>query len=540
MSERAPVEFEVVAADSGTEIFLIDGHFKLLKKGIGRERFSVPTGIYKIKARSGKTATEKMLIVRAGMEPVKLDPVKLSSAMPLLHSAKTHEFHMLAARQAAAAPTLVLGSGSAIVVVVRQWTAAQPTNTTTAVPPNPALGLTLRDMSGAVIVDIEHQTSVSTTFDPCVTLHVALNPGAYRLALAYENGRHVEQTLITCDGWQTHIYLLVDNNVDSRQARADVVNGAITMRKPGQGFNEDDPTLRLEEIARGALVDDRKILSDDFRFQIARRDCSPMLALLGAHLLIREGQDAKARQEEAPDDKTPVVDNRPQVRTIVDNLRASIGAHPDVEAIAIGAGNQDASFAFVAPPLFRASWRLLLKASAQQPELLPAGSFGARVAERIWGEGAWLLWLAPDAPDTVDRSTLWQARARELLASIEAKPSGTTADRAATIPTGTIPPLPIPTLSTPTEAVGGLSGAVSIVLGLAASVLSRLKSLFATRSRTPFPDLREGVQRAVTERAAVDLTDLRARLTDDQWRSLIKAVGVPMSSINAWLDKLNE
>jgi hypothetical protein len=45
MSDPATVEFEVVAADTATEIFLIDGHFSLVSKAIGRGTFSVPPGI---------------------------------------------------------------------------------------------------------------------------------------------------------------------------------------------------------------------------------------------------------------------------------------------------------------------------------------------------------------------------------------------------------------------------------------------------------------------------------------------------------------
>lgn len=536
MSERAPVDFEVIAADSGTEIFLIDGHFKLLKKGIGRETFSVPPGIYKIKARSGTTATEKMIIVRAGMGPVTLDPVPISSAMPLQDSAKTHEYHMAAAQQAAAAvPSSTFGTGSAVVIVVRQWTAPQPPSPPPNTVLNPARGLTLREMSGVVMVNLEERSPVSPAFDPCVAVHIAVNPGAYRLTLAYEGGRHVEQTLIACAGWQTHVYLLTDNRDDPRQTRADLVNGAITMRKPGEGFNPNDPRLRLEEIARGALVDNRKILSDEIRTRIATRDCPPMLALIGAHLLIREAKDAKVKQEDAPDEAAAVVDSHGPVRTIVENLRASIGTHPDVEAIAIGAGNPNPSFVFDAPPLFRASWRLLLKASARQPELLPAASFGARVAERLWGEGSWLIWLDPDTADAVDRSGLWQTNVRTLLASIEATASGTPADRAAAIATGA---MQAPQTSPPqTERAWSL--AVPIVRQVA-DALTWLKSRFATRSRTPFPELRQGVEHPIAERAAGDLAALRARLTDDQWRSLIKTVGVPRSRISAWLDQLDQ
>ena len=153
MSDPKLVTFEIAAADTGSEIFLIDGDFRLVKKGIGRETFSVRPGIYKIKNRSGRTTTERMIVVREGMSTVNLDSVLLNSAMPLLHSAKTHESHMNAARQAGASFALSPGSGSAIVIVARQWTGPVPTSSN-AVPPNPARGMTLLDMAGGVVADV--------------------------------------------------------------------------------------------------------------------------------------------------------------------------------------------------------------------------------------------------------------------------------------------------------------------------------------------------------------------------------------------------
>lgn len=523
MSETALVTFEVTAADSGTEIFLIDGDFRLVKKGISRETFSVAPGIYKIKARSGTATIETMLVVRTGMPAVVLEPLILNTPMPLRRSVKAHEAHMAAAQQAAATPDLVVGSGSAIVIVARQWTAAQPTGVPTSLPRNPAHGLAIRDMSGALIADIEKQTSVSGTFDPCVTFHVALNPGTYRLSLAHRSGRRIEQTLVACNGWQTHVYLLLDTASKTDEPAADLVNGAITMRRASEGFNPDDPKLRLEEIARGALYDDRMILSADTRLQITRPDASPMFALLGAHLLIREGEKAKAKKEGMPDAPVELVDNRAAVREVVNNLRTAIGAHPDVEAIAIGAGNPDPQFGFTAPPMLRASWWLLLKASVARADVFPVESLGARVAERIWGAGPWLLWVDPaTTTTTVNHTALWQTAARDVLSSIDInRQTPSTADGVAATPVISRRPL-------------------SIAIGAAAAVLSRVKALFTRRSRRPFPDLRDGDQRAVADKAALDVARLRGKLSEEQWRTLIKRVGVPRSSIDAWFDRFGQ
>src|SRR4029078_2938218 len=121
-----------------------------------------------------------------------------------------------------------------------------------------------------------------------------------------------------------------------------------------------------EEIAREALINDRRILSKSLRLQIAAPACPPMLALLGARLLVRESKHAIARREETGDNSIPLVDNRESVRTIVRNLRESIGPHLDVQALALGADIADQTFVFATPPHFLESWRAALKASAER------------------------------------------------------------------------------------------------------------------------------------------------------------------------------
>ncbi len=521
MSEPKMVTFVVEAAENATELFLIDGSFQLVKKGIGKDTFTVPPGIYKLKVRSGKTAIEKMLLVRDGMAPVKIDPITITSSMPLANSSKTHGFHMSAAELVALTPNVPPhGQGSAVIIVARQWTAPNPPEPLKQIR-NPARGLTLHDHAGALLVDIEHETSVTTTFDPCVAVHVEVDPGEYRLRLAYGDGRRVEQSLITCNGWQTHVYLLLDNNPNDDLARVDLINGAITMRRPVEGFKPSDEKLRMEEVVRGAFADGRKILSDAVRAEITSPTTSPILALLGAHLLIRETKDDKAKVREDPDDSELTVDNRPQVRTIVENLRVMIGGHPDVEAIAIGAGNPDPNFAFKSPPMFRASWRLLLKASVERPQLIPVDSFLARVAERVWGEGPWLLWIDPEYDELVDRSALWRAKARELLSS-RAEETGGQMKPGVTVAISALPGILLPVTTEPVE-----------------PATSKIKALFTSRVRTPFPNSQQDLER-LRHRTSIDADMRLGPLTDDERRGLVKQLGIPANVIESWLGQIKK
>jgi hypothetical protein len=519
MSEPTLVTFEVVAPDEGVEIFLIDGDFKLVERGIGRKAFSVTPGVYKIKARSGVVSTERLVVVQAGMPPVKLEPLQLNTAVPLLNSSRTHEFHIDAARHAADSPDLSLGSGSAIVIVARRWSSLSP-DESSAVALNPARGVTLRDQTGAVIADVEAHTQVTQSVDPCVTFDVALNPGTYRLAVTDERARTVEQTLITAPGWETHIYLVVDGKAGDAAARVDLINSAITMRRAGEVFDPEDPALRREEIARAALRYGRYILSDDVRSSITSPSATPMLALIGAYLLIRE---ANGMYDEADglDQGTTVIDNRNALRRIVDHLRLAIGRHSDIEAVATAAGNPDPDFVFEVPPMFRASWPLLLKASIDRPDSIPSTSITAHVAERIWGEGVWLQWLDPGQSDSVDRAALWQVHAKQLLASMSSTSPDTA--RAAGMAVG--------------KAIPGTW--VSIAAATVVATLSKAQSLFARRSRTPFPDLRVDVSRNV-EQVVTELTKDSAMLTDEQRKHLVERLGIPLSSINAWLGRLRQ
>ena len=72
------------------------------------------------------------------------------------------------------------------------------------------------------------------------------------------------------------------------------------------------------------------------------------------------------------------------------------------------------------------------------------------------------------------------------------------------------------------------------------SFLLRMRGLVTRRVRTPFPDPRRGAVRALEENVAPDVGKIRAQLDEGKRRLLVKRLGVPMSSIDAWLDGLHQ
>jgi len=77
-----------------------------------------------------------------------------------------------------------------------------------------------------------------------------------------------------------------------------------------------------------------------------------------------------------------------------------LGPIPDVIALLLEADPGTDVPPVLVPPMLRASWRILLDHSAARRDLIPRDSFAARIAMRVVGAGAWMVWQCP--PDHHD------------------------------------------------------------------------------------------------------------------------------------------
>ncbi|HKG92299.1 MAG TPA: hypothetical protein VKA84_10425, partial [Gemmatimonadaceae bacterium] len=232
--------------------------------------------------------------------------------------------------------------------------------------------------------------------DPWAACNVRVAPGAYRLRLTIPGRGAIEQTVVASPGWQTQVFLLQRNYptrlkrpsgglgdgdaatrppaADPEGRRADLAGASIFLAA-GEGFSEQDPLKRQTELARLGLVGRRRVVADAVRAQLRDKAGSPMLGIFAAHLLLTE---------ETRDDDL--------LRIVVGNLRAILGPHPDVEAIALEIGESALPSALTAPPMLRRSWSLWTKATVTHPELVPADSFCGEISEYIIRSDPWLLW----------------------------------------------------------------------------------------------------------------------------------------------------
>ncbi len=378
------VHLEVLTHDDATEIFVIDAQLNLAARGVGRLETDLEPGIYKVKARAGLEAREDYVILHEG-DPAEVKDfgiIQFPSPAPIVGTAKTHEYQMSAAAAESRRVHVTAGQGSFVFVFARDWTSADQSQAPAQTPLHPARGLSLRDAQDNVVVDFGTQSASSLAADPWSACNVQVNPGLYRLSLDLPSGARLEQTIVASPGWQTQVFALQHSYRTGPDDRgADLPSASIFLSRGG--FDPDGHDMRLVEMARLGLINERKVVPKEVLELVGQKYDDPMLGIYGAHLLLLDPQ---------PD--------LGLLSTVVQNLRRLVRVHPDVEAIALKLASAASSFVFAMPPMLRRSWSLVLDATVQKPDLVPLVSPAARVASRLWGPGPWLLWMNPPEGDS--------------------------------------------------------------------------------------------------------------------------------------------
>ncbi len=488
------IAFTVTAEDRDAELFLVDCDFALVAdeqgdRGVGERTWQVEPGAYKVKARRGTAIREQVVLVRPGAEAFFVPHLEFASPSPIPGTAWTHEHHIAAD---SAAATRMVNTPSSIVIMAREWTekvsSQKPLN-----PRDPSQGLSLLTVDGTA-VPLDWQTDLG--WEPVATCHAAVAPGAYRLHLDAPDRKPVEMMLIASPGWQTHVYLLTETPLPPDQRRVDLINAAISIRR---AHDWNDPrsaaAWQLEEIARQAIIDDRTKIAAFLKPEILKDTATPMLSLLGAHVLVNEAR--KQNEKRKNDPSLPEIDHRPEVAQVVQRLRGQLGTdHPDVEALAMGAGVGNPAYRFSVPPMLRGGWQRVLSESSRREDVCVPDSFAQKIWAQLWGDGPWLLWT----DDALDAGEAWTERATVLLAQfLQTEPE-----------TETLTP----------------------------GFLDRFRNYFIGPDLPGFPDaaaLRKSAPVAVPQ---IDKERARKILEDPEKRkALVKELGLPMNTIREWLEK---
>lgn len=354
---------EIAPGEPSAEIFVVDEAFNLVDRGVDKLTATLPFGIYKVRVRSGRRLSEEIYLLDAAPAAPAAAPElpPFSSPAPLPGSAATHEYHMAALADAAGRLDLKHGTGGEILVMARQWRADDGA-------PNdfePWAGIRLVNGRGATVADLSRDGKRDGAGDAWATMSVGVDPGVYFLRLREESGREFEQSLVVSPGWRTDLHALLAPRSEEMRDHA-WLRLAVLMHRLGGPATA--PTDLMIDQARVALADERLVLGGELDDLLVVKFDNPIAGILGGHLLLVE----QARKSTA---RIALLDQ------VVANLRGLVGdGHPDVEALSLRctAARLRTRAPVAAPPMFQASWQILVEASDKRPELIP-GALWKRV-----------------------------------------------------------------------------------------------------------------------------------------------------------------
>lgn len=411
----------IVEADAVVSIAIMKGDLTVLKESVGRLEVELTPGLYKARFAS-PTAIRDTIFEVSGNEAVVHVPVPadltVASPAPLSAGTTSGDHESLASRLSDE-PGVHLGQGASLFIFVRQLPH------TPAPAGHPAAGVTLRTSSGQELFDLSNLS----LHNGCTGVNLSVTPGTYLLRVERQNGAApIEQSVVACAGWQTQIFLpLGPLTCEDKTPRPQLEHAAVFMAEEGQGFQpakrasawtemartwlaRGEPVVPLNDVRR-ALGDARETrrqgLDPQTLHKMMREKLSnPMLGIYAAHLMIIHPH---------PDEGL--------MRELSDTLKELIGDHPDVLAIDLWLSGKGKPRPYDSPPMLRTSWDILVNRTREHGQLAPSGSYTTRIAGRLWGAGAWLIWCAPppqaetmQTPEPIDVAAL-AALIRQRLGS---------------------------------------------------------------------------------------------------------------------------
>ena len=403
-SDRTPL-LRVTSEDSGVLITVLDRKFSPLAEGIDEVKLHVAPGLYEARFEAGSSVREQLLTVEPGdpVHHIHEQKIAFATPAPLPHTRSENPEHGQAARNISREVHRRLGKGGQLMVFVRDLDLRGRTI--------PTQGLTLHGPAGQYLNlsdDSLHGGGVDAGYPPWAGCTYQLDPGHWVVRAIAATGGEVEQTIVVCKGWQTQLFVERSRaRLGGRARRPDLADAAVLMAKSDHGFDPQLRDLRAVELARQGLRDRRLAIdARQLETMLAGKPRNPMLAIYGAHLLVRRAK---------PDKRL--------IGRVARNLRSLMGDHPDLRAIELWLGEREVGD-FAEPPMLKSSWSIIVKASARRPELVPRGSRSAAVTETIIGGGPWLRWRVPRRSEPAVASLSPEQPLGRAIAEVAAALSG--------------------------------------------------------------------------------------------------------------------
>jgi len=400
------VRVRIVAGSDMTEIRVSDARFNTvsLPANAGEVDVELPEGVYQVSFRDGTSWQSETVLLRRGA----WGPVEVRQAAPgPLRSALPMEEPAPASGAAHVVPDVGL---SEVTVFVRELPGPGPESGAGAGQPEAPSPEWLAGLSLVAGNDSPAAGSPLPGLERAAGLRWHVAPGRWRLHLDTGSGGQVlDMPLIVCPGWRTRVYLPLRSYGEARNRRADFCRACVRMLPALDDPFADSAAIRrlevnaLESLTQGRVLHGQRF-NDLLRELLLGKYRNPMLGLYAGHLLPCANPDEVSLLEEVVANLTELTERGPDRNAAI----AAPVEHPDVMALRLRlALLRDEPIrptaAFSSPPMLTASWDVMLKAALRAPELVPAGSLTDRVAGRLWGPSAWVVWERPALPPAAGR-----------------------------------------------------------------------------------------------------------------------------------------
>ena len=384
----------VQAGNPMAEIFVADAHFNLVARGHDSLDVELPEGGYAVKVRLGERQREHWVQLDADRVETLAESTPPGGAPVRSRSSWDPEEREVVRE---------LCAGTTLAVVVRD-----PEASVTV-----ADQVSLRTVGGRLCARLAPQADAAPGWRivldrPAIGFGGDAEPGCYILRIRTPFIGSYEVAVWVAPGFHTRVLLsrgLVGSGTVKRHA-PHFATAAVEVVRPGL---PEDLLRRLEEmtgIVRGTIANERPVLPfEDIAYAVEEEGQSPMLALLGAHLLRLIIDRAPS-----PDDASAS-----QARSLLDrvlpDLARLLPGWPDVGALLpVPAASGD-------PPMLRRSWAMI--APGASVSTIPPGSYASRIAPAVTTVRPWLVWRRSKMLPATGHSTVDVARFAAVKRTLE-------------------------------------------------------------------------------------------------------------------------
>lgn len=428
---------DIIAQNAAATVTVMDHNFMKVYSSTGELHERDLPGVYKIRTQIGRdlgTIKEEILVLDRHTTRDSMAARALPSPAPIPGSAFTHESHVWPFAEAASGRGVFAdrqANSGQLSVLSRYWT----DDSTAKVPAHswhPMQGLDVFRPDGQLLAHMADDCRFDnkSLVDRVAVWEKNVEPGVYFIRILPPSGVQLEASIVAAPGWLTQLAIRRPTPV-AGQPRGTLVaptgDAAIFMRdlrNPSgpsgeEAVQESDALSSTDErelpqagqdavieAARLALTQGRNLFADARGTKLQKlllEDFDdPIAGIIGGHLLLM-AIDA------ATDPQPALID---MFTTAVARLKDLIQtSHPDVEALALRSADEAArpNAPFTAPPMFSRSWQLIVDATYNNPDLVPAGLWKRVHAYR--DVGPYFVWAVDEASREVhvQQLDLWRA-----------------------------------------------------------------------------------------------------------------------------------